>query len=550
MTRPPETYESLGPLQEAVEARLAALDSAQFPRRLFDRDPSLWKGDPASIRDRLGWLDLPEKMKDEPFDLRRFADDLKKEGFRKALLLGMGGSSLGAEVLAATTGTVKNSPELRVLDSTLPSEIRAAESWIEPGRTIILVSSKSGTTLEVVSLYRHFRSTIPADRFVVITDPGAPLTAGDDLRRRFLNPRDVGGRFSVLSRFGLVPAALCGVNLDAILDSARDMREACGPEVPAARHPGLRLGAILAEGARAGRDKMTLLLPPSLASLGGWIEQLVAESTGKEGRGILPVDGEPLGAPESYGSDRLFVYLRADAALDDPVNALEKAGHPIVRIPLRNLRALGAEFFRWEVATAVAGAILDVNPFDEPNVKESKDRTAELLDMFAKTGKLPDPPPAAEERGLRIQTDPALAHAGSLPELLRAHLARLRTGDALHVLAFLPKSPSVPAALQSIRTAVRNRYRAASTLGFGPRYLHSTGQLHKGGPDRAVFLLITSDDSDLPIPGAAYGFQTLAQAQALGDFQALARRGRRIVRLHLTDRDAFPHLTELLTAAV
>ena len=450
---------------------LALLGKSGFCRRLWARDPSLWPGDPDAIRNRLGWLALHEK-RPEARELKRFASELRDGGFRQALLLGMGGSSLFPEVLARTP---RQGLDMVVLDSTAPSAIRAAEERLDLSRTLVIVSSKSGTTLETLSLTKHFASRIPDKRqFVAITDPGSPLEGMAEeqgFRRVFAHPADVGGRYSALSAVGLLPAALIGIDPEELLEGAARMARAS--EAPEPESPGVRLGAVLADAALAGRDKLMLSGP-----LGPWIEQLVAESTGKDGKGIIPVEGEP---PGTRGSDRLL--------LDPPEPDL------------------GSACLLWELAVATAGNVLGINPFDQPDVEGSKELTRKML-----AGGIPEPPPGD----------------------LKALLAGARPGDYLALLAWLPRTAPIDAELQGMRTAARDAIGLATTLGYGPRYLHSTGQLHKGGADRGLFLLLTCDErEDLPVPGEAYTFGALLRCQAQGDFLALQRRGRRAVRCHL-----------------
>jgi glucose-6-phosphate isomerase len=503
---------SLGPLAPAVEARLAALERERVVERTWERDHTVWKPDPREISDRLGWLTLPVAMEAQAAALQSFAGGVAAEGYTSALLLGMGGSSLAPEVLQATFGTAPGMLELQVLDSTSPAQIARVEAGLDLARTLFVVSSKSGGTIETRSQFAYFREKLPDPRhFVVITDPGSSLDVlarEMGVRRVFLNPADVGGRYSALSLFGLVPAALAGVDVARLLADARQMQHACEPGVPAAANPGAWLGAVMGEAALAGRDKLTLVLPPALAALGCWIEQLVAESTGKDGRGILPVEGEPLGAPGVYGGDRLFVAVGDAPGLD----ALERGGQPVVRLPAVDPYQLGAEFFRWEFATAVAGHVLQVNPFDQPNVQEAKDATARILAGQA---------------------------VGTSSEPLAAVLATVRPGDYLAILACLDRNAANEARLAAVRRELCDRYRVATTVGFGPRYLHSTGQLHKGGANNGVFLQVVEPPGlDLAIPGERYTFGELFRAQADGDLASLKAHGRRVARVTLAEMEA------------
>jgi transaldolase/glucose-6-phosphate isomerase len=532
---------ALGGLTPAVATRLEALAKSQFSLRLWKKDPTLWKDDPRDrevARKRLGWLTVIETMRGAIPRLRDLVRELKEEGYDRALLLGMGGSSLCPDVLAKTFGRSESALALEVLDTTDADAIRAAQERGDLARTVFIVSSKSGTTLEPLSLYGHFRTLAPdGRRFLAITDPGTPLeklARENGFRAVFANPPDIGGRYSALSYFGLVPAALLGLDLGRLLDEAERMREACAPCVAARENPGLMLGTILGEAARAGRDKLTLALAPEIEALGSWIEQLIAESTGKDGRGIVPVEREPLGPPSVYGDDRLFVALTLSGARDRAraraLDALENAGHPVVRYELGDRYELGAEFFRWEFATAVAGAILGLDPFNEPNVQEAKDVTREIL----ASPKGEEPRPVAESEAERIYADGDLkVEKDGVRGWLGQHLARIHEGDYAAILAYVPATPEIDRELQAIRVAIRDRRHVATTKGYGPRYLHSTGQLHKGGPNRGVFLEITHTARDLKIPGEDHGFAAVERAQALGDLRALTRHGRRVLQCDL-----------------
>ena len=481
--------DQLGALEEAVERRLAAMRDERVLERVQERDHTVWKDDPTEIADRLGWLTAAGDMRERLPELEAFAKRVEADGFETTLLLGMGGSSLAPEMLAS----IYDGP-LRVLDTTHPAAIVGIEAGLDLDRTLFVVASKSGTTIETMSHFAHFWDLTGgrARSFVAITDPGSPLEATArerDLREVFLNPPDIGGRYSALSLFGLVPGALAGAPLAALLDGATELDH----------EEAARLGATLGEAALAGRDKLTLVLPETMASLGDWIEQLVAESTGKEGMGIVPVVGEDLGPPEVYGGDRIFVSYGAG------LDAIEAAGHPVVRLPEGDL---GRELFRWELATAIAGHVLGINPFDQPNVASAKKATSEILDQ------------GYEDPGL-----------DELAPLLR----EVQPGDYVAITAFLDPSPQTLEALQRARLALRDRFSAATTLGFGPRYLHSTGQLHKGGPDTGVFIQVVDAGrpQDLPIPGEPFTFGQLLDAQALGDLRSLREAGRRVARVTL-----------------
>jgi transaldolase / glucose-6-phosphate isomerase len=532
--------------REAVEA----LEAQEFADRLWMKDGTLWPGDAAAIRNRLGWLTSPTIMREHTADLQGFADEIRRLQFRHVVLLGMGGSSLCAETLGLTFGSKMGFPDLLVLDSTDPAAVRHVLDRVTPGRTLFLVATKSGTTAETLAFYAFFRSQVeaagvpkPGQSFVAITDPGSPLEklAGEaGFRRTFLNPATIGGRYSALSFFGLLPAALIGVDVKGLLERAQEMVEACGSEIPPRDNPALRLGAALAVLAERGRDKATFVFSDRIASFGAWVEQLIAESLGKSGKGVLPVDGEPLGAPAVYGADRVFVamLLQGDASHDAALGRLAEAGHPVIRLRLRDPLDLGAEFFRWELATAVAGAVLGVNPFDEPDVTRAKDNTAALLAAWRKSRTLPEWPEAGAEEGLRLLA-PAGPPAGSFAEALGAHLRQARPGDYVGIQAYLAPRADTWKRLQGLRALLRDRLGVATTVAYGPRYLHSTGQLHKGGPPTGLFLQLTADDrEDLAIPGASYGFSTLKAAQALGDLRALQDDGRRVVRVHLAGKSA------------
>ncbi len=522
----------LGTAHSAYETALAELESSDAGRRLAARDASLFSNDTthaAAIANRLGWVDCPEKMRDGVADLRAFAARARHDGFRRTLLLGMGGSSLCPEVFATTFGAAADGLELRVLDSTDPDAVREAGAWATPHETLFLVASKSGTTLEVASFEAFFweREQRDGARFVAVTDPGTALarTATErSYRRVFENPPDIGGRYSALSYFGLVPAALLGMPVGELVDGARAMAAECAASDAAS--PGARLGAFVGGLARAGRDKLTLLATPSVASFGSWIEQLVAESTGKIGRGVVPVDLEPLRQAAAYGEDRAFVLLlgEGDARLEALARELGERGHPVAHLDAGTPAAFGAAMYQWEVATAFASVLLGVNPFDEPNVTEAKNETATLLGSFEKTGRLGDFPGATPD------------DAGPALERL---LCKVGPADYVVLSAFFRRTDERAGSLSRLRHALGARVGAATTLGWGPRFLHSTGQLHKGGPATGVFIVLTADaDADLEIPGRTHGFGVLRAAQALGDLEVLERRGRRALRIHLgTDVD-------------
>ena len=558
---------TLGPLSAAVAGRLAQAERDEVASRLWKKDGSLWSAEPAGqaiARNRLGWLDAVPAMRAQCVRLAGFAEEIRRGGFRHAFVLGMGGSSLAARTFREVFGHGERWLDVRVLDTTHPDAIREAVHGVDLRRAFFLVSSKSGTTAETLALHAHFARLAPDGRqYVAITDAGRLVTIAAErgFRRTFLNAADIGGRYSALSYFGLLPACLQGLSLPRLVDAADRMASACAAAVRVAENPGAWLGAVLAEAALAGRDKLTLVLDPRLASLGGWIEQLVAESSGKQGRGIVPVDGEPLGAPAFYGDDRLFVHVTLAGEARDVearrLENLEHAGHPVVRIELTDPQDVAGEFFRWEMATALACSFLGVNAFDEPDVQSAKEATAELLARFAAERTLPEPKPLADDAGLRCWADAALsedARASGEPTVrgvLARHLQRVRPRDYVAVLAFLAPSTSTSAELTRLRVALRDRLRVATTVGCGPRYLHSTGQLHKGGPDTGVFLVVTAGGvEDLEIPGSPHGFGTLLAAQALGDFTSLEARGRRVVRCHLSSAAELPALVSAVEAAL
>ena len=524
-------------------------------RRLWQRDASLWTNtDEAKW---LGWLGVTEEQTARLRDFRQLAEDVKSAGFTHVLLLGMGGSSLCPEVLKMTFGKLTAFPELHVLDSTDPAQVKSFENRIDLSRTLFIVSSKSGSTLEPNIFKQYFFERAKevagpgkaGSQFIAITDPGSKMeqvARSDHFRHIFHGLASIGGRYSALSDFGVIPALAMGLDVAKFLDRTEDMVQACASSVPVEENPGAVLGVVLGAAHNLGRDKVTIITSPGISDLGAWLEQLLAESTGKDGKGIIPVDREQVGEPEVYGKDRLFVYLRLetapDAAQDTKVTALENSGQPVVRISLGDTYDLGQEFFRWEIATAVAGSIIGINPFNQPDVEASKIATRNLTSEYEKTGALPEERPLIDRDGIKLFTDTknaeALAKAAgndqSLVGFLRAHLNRMQAGDYFALLAYLQMNGANEDKLQAIRHMLRDSKRVATCLGFGPRFLHSTGQAYKGGPDSGVFLQITCDDAvDLPIPGQRYTFGIVKAAQARGDFQVLAERNRRALRVHL-----------------
>ncbi len=514
-----ETDRSFPPeLQSLVVAAQARLIASRAVERIWACDHRLWKQDPTDIANRLGWLTIVEYMQDRAEDLLTFAAAAKKRGIRDVVLLGMGGSSLGPEVLRATFGPSNGFPRLWVLDSTIPGWIQQVTQAIDPARSLFILASKSGGTIEVMSLFAHFWELVHktpghqgGEQFIAVTDPGTgleKLAAEHGFWRTFTNPPDIGGRYSVLSYFGLVPAALMGIDVARLLTRAITMAQACRTQTPLERNPGADLGATMASLAQAGRNKITLISSPQIAAFGLWAEQLLAESTGKEGTGLIPVANEPIVSPTAYGTDRLFVYLRLkgdqNRQLDRQIAGLARHGHPVLTLALQDRYDLAGEFFRWEIATAVAGHLLGIHPFDQPNVQESKDNTARVLDTIQATGRLPK------------QTTATAAQAAS-------QLKRQCRPDAyVAILAYTTPSFRMEQAIRSLRRALVSHHHVTTTAGYGPRYLHSTGQLHKGGPKSGVFLqLVDQMIPDLGIPGKPFTFRTLAQAQAAGDIQAL-----------------------------
>ena len=545
---------ALGPTQSAVDERLAEWEKENFSRRLWAKDYTLWSRTPAAeLTDRLGWLTLPETMHNQVEELKSFAEDIKNSGKRHIVLLGMGGSSLAPEVYQRTFGNASGYPELIVLDSTHPAAVREVESRIDPLRTLFLVSSKSGGTTETLSFFYYFwklvaeRSQQPGQNFVAITDPGTSLeklAKERKFRRIYAGPTEVGGRYAALSVFGLVPAALIGVDIRRLLDEAWTMSEASAFCVGPKHCPSLALGATIAELARVHRDKLTFIASRSVAAFPLWAEQLIAESTGKDGKGITPVADEPVGSAENYGKDRVFVFMYISgesAQLESSVAALQAAGHPVIRIALHDKYDLGQEFFRWETAVSAAGAALGINPFNQPDVQLAKDLAKKVMSE-QKTKK-------ATSTSAETDGSPVSVGGNELSGALQNWIAQARLGDYISLQAYLPPTREVTAALQDLRQILRGKSRLATTMGYGPRFLHSTGQLHKGGPNTGLFLqLLDEPTADLDVPETSYSFGALIRAQAQGDFQALKQRGRRVVRLQLGG-NIQNGLTQLLQAA-
>lgn len=545
---------SLGKYADAVNSTLEDAERLDVIGRIWKKDPTLWKNEEAHqkiIRSSLGWLTVPGEMLLVADELKSFAESVSASGFQYVMVCGMGGSSLCPEVLRQTFGQQQGFPELLVLDSTDPDTINSFNEKIDLEKTLFVIASKSGTTTEPIAFHRYWYnevsrvSDLPGHSFITITDPGSQMAdtaAAEDFRRIFLNQADIGGRYSALSYFGMVPAALMGIEVTRLLQQAAAMAEACGAGGEVSRvnqNPAALLGAVMAECAIAGRDKLTIIADQKLAALGLWIEQLIAESTGKEGKGIVPIVGEPIGEVASYGNDRLFVAVSV-GPLDEETNsrlkALEGAGHPVVFRSLDEVYDLGAEFFLWEMATAFAGWRLSINPFDQPNVQESKDATKALLEKYTSEGQLEEQTVLAGNNQLTVygehETDGSAEL--SVADAIKAHLAKIKSGDYVALLAYIQETPETETAIREIRASLSKATHCATTNGYGPRFLHSTGQLHKGGPDSGVFIQITAPDQvDFPVPESPYTFSTLKDAQALGDFQSLIKHGRRAIRVDL-----------------
>ncbi len=542
-------------LAKAVKATLEDWKANDKVQRLWAHDASLWTN--ADEGKWLGWLGIVEEQLAKRKSFQQIAEEIRTAGFTHAVLLGMGGSSLCVEVLELTFGKIPGYPKISTLDSTDPAQIKAVESKLDLAKSVFIVSSKSGSTLEPNIFKQYFYERVKqvvgaaeaGKHFIAVTDPGSNMqkvAEASGFRHVFFGLPSIGGRYSALSDFGAIPGAIQGIDVGKLFDRTEKMVRACGAAVPADQNPGVILGAALGTLAKGGRDKVTIFASPGISDLGAWLEQLLAESTGKEGHGIIPVDREHIGPPSVYGNDRLFVYVRLetapDAKQDAAVAALEAAGQPVIRIAVPEIYDLGQEFFRWDIATAVAGSVIGINAFNQPDVEESKIETRKLTDAYEKSGSLPAESPVLQDSGIKLFTDEKNAAAlkqaagndATLAGYLRAHLDRLRAGDYFAVLGYIQMNDAHESALQAIRHAVRDKRHVATCLGFGPRFLHSTGQAYKGGPNSGVFLQITCDDAaDLPVPGQKYTFGIVKAAQARGDFQVLAERNRRALRVHL-----------------
>ena len=546
-----QTYTLPDKLESDVNASLQNWKKGGKVKRLWQKDASLWTA--ADENKWLGWMDITEQQIESVDALNEIAADIKMAAFKDALLLGMGGSSLCPEVLRLTFGQASGYPNLHVLDSTDPAQIKSIEESVDLASTICIVSSKSGSTLEPNIYKQYFFDRVKAkvgekevgNRFIAITDPGSKMqrvAEKDKFRKIFMGVPSIGGRYSALSNFGMVPAAVMGIDVLKFLKNTQKMVEACGADTDADANPGVILGTILGIAASQGRDKITIITSPGILDLGAWLEQLLAESTGKSGKGLIPVDRERLAKPDSYGADRVFAYLRLESDPDREqsaeVDALAKAGNPVVRIVLPDIYDLGQEFFRWEIGTAVAGALIGINAFNQPDVEASKVETRKLTTEYESSGKLPPELPFFTGDGAKLYADmknaAELKGGGTLAGFLKKHLSRIGPGDYFAVLGYITMNEAHQEALEAIRLAVRDSKKVATVLGFGPRFLHSTGQAYKGGPNSGVFLQITCDDAvDILVPGQKYTFGVVKAAQARGDFAVLAERGRRALRVHL-----------------
>ena len=547
-----------GALKKEIEAAYDIIDQDQAGRRLFNKDPYLWKTAPdqvKTIQEGLGWLNLPQDFTAKCDDLKTFTDKIKSEGYKHAVLLGMGGSSLCSEVARETFGTSDGYLKLLVLDNTEPEAILDVQNQVDLEKTIFIAATKSGGTMETLSFFKYFYEELkkkgsqnPGKNFIAITDPGSPLVPMAEeykFRRTFLNPTDVGGRYSVLSYFGILPMALMGIDVKEMLARALQMETSCGPEIPTASNPGISLGTTLGICQKNGRDKVTFVMSSSISAFGYWVEQLLAESTGKEGKGLIPVNGETIGAPEVYGKDRIFIYMHL--ASDDSKNdeeklkALEAAGHPVVRINVADKLALGGEYYRWEVATAIAGMVIGINAFDQPNVAESKKNTNNLLDEWKQKGDFQKPTNDFKIGDYTVYAGNANAQLkdgkySSVEAVIEAFSDLAKPGDYVAMLPYFKLTDERNKILQSWREKIRDKHQVATTLLNGPRYLHSTGQLHKGGPDTGLYLMIVGpNEKEIPIPGEKFGFATLHEAQSLGDYRSLNDKGRRLILINIGD---------------
>jgi transaldolase / glucose-6-phosphate isomerase len=542
----------LGKYTAAASERLEQLDLQDFAERLWKKDHTLWKRDDAarkSITSSLGWVNVVEKMLPAVNGLVEFANEIKEAGFTHAVVMGMGGSSLAPLVMQNTLADLKGL-KVRILDTTDAETVKAVDNTVTLGSTLFIVASKSGTTAEPNAFLDYFYARMQdvkgnkaGDHFIAITDPNTAMleiARKKNFRQTFLNYSDIGGRYSALSYFGLVPAVLMGIDVKKLLELAMDMVKACGPAAAVKNNPGLVLGSAIGELARQGRDKLTLIMPKEISSLGLWLEQLTAESTGKEDKGILPVSENEIHEPDWYGEDRVFVYIDMPVTGSDKwrtqLDALTEAGHPVIILQMNSPYSLGQEFYRWETAIAAAGAVLGINPFDQPNVQESKDCTNRIIEKVRAIGRLPEATPALTEGPLSFFTS---AKASEVRTLMEEFFVTVRPKDYIAILAYLAETPGTSLALETLRDQLQKKFRVPVTIGYGPRFLHSTGQYHKGGPNTGVFLQLTAKDTlNVPIPGRNYSFDTFKNAQALGDMEALQAHRRRVMRIDLGDDTA------------
>ncbi|GAA4374345.1 hypothetical protein GCM10023186_05830 [Hymenobacter koreensis] len=552
-----------GQYQAAIDAKIQEFNTRNFTESFWQKDASLWVQDEKaqqSVRSFMGWLRVAETMQQAVPEIEQFVQEVKAAGFKHVVVMGMGGSTMAPIVFKESFERSADGLPMSVLDTTDPGTVRQIEEAVPLADTLFIVASKSGTTAEPLAFgdyfyhrLRELKGDKAGENFVAITDPGSAFVAAaqaQGYRRIFLNFAEVGGRFSALSYFGLVPAALYGISIEEMLTRAIGMMRACGAYGAVEQNPGLELGVALGVLAEAGRDKLTLVVPGSLNDLGLWLEQLIAESTGKEGKGILPVAGEPVREPAVYGQDRVFVYVgyqgQPDEANRAKVAALQQAGHPVIQILMNDPLDLGQEFFRWEVATAVASAVFGINPFDQPNVQAAKTATDSLMKVVQEQGQLPQgEAPKVTENGVAYYT---AVSGNDATDVLRAFFAQAQPGNFLNIQAYLTETPAVNDSLQELRRQVQEQLHLATTSGYGPRFLHSTGQYHKGGPDTGLFVQLTVDHpQDIQLPGRSYSFGTFKNAQAAGDLQALHDYNRRTLRLHL-GADAELGLRQVLAA--
>ncbi len=547
---------SLGPIADSVSKRIAQLETDSVPSRLWKHDPTLWATDPegqAEVKKRMGWMDSPQKARALVPAYKAFADEIHNEGIHRVLVLGMGGSSLTAEVLSSLQAAAKiDAPvSLAILNSTDPEQVSLTSGNFPPDKSLYIVASKSGGTAEVMAAFDYFwkLSNGNGSRFVATTDPGTSLEAlaqKHNFRKVFHADESVGGRYSALTDFGMVPAALLGMELNQFLDRADWMRSQCGEHVPSARNPGLVLGAVLGESALEGRDKLTVLSDTPLSAFAGWIEQIIAESSGKNGKGILPVPLEPIGDVNVYGKDRLFVYLRQTGELNESVQTLRDAGHPVLEFEIPNVNEIGAEMYRWEIATVVACSVLGVNAFDQPNVESSKKITKAKIADYQQKGRLEEGEPVWMGEAVTVFS-PSAVPGENLETILQNFLKEAEPNGYVAINAYLPRNDEMIAALQALRVAIRAKTGNAVTAGFGPRFQHSTGQFHKGGPKNALFIVITAEPAaDFEIPTEGLTFGTLIRAQALGDYEALIEAGKKVLRVHLPSVEEITRLVEAL----